>query len=1101
MWVDLVDTSSLGANGAALNAAVTKAETGEVTLSSASAQVGAIAPAIEVPALDVVLTSYPSTTSSLTMSGTNFGADVGDVKVYVMPSAHPAISATAVSAGFSATGVTITTAFTDAHVGALKAMVVVQGIKSVVSTVRTVTAVRPFVKNGGMLRISKSSAGNILAIHGSNFGDAAAKLSVALTPSCSNSILEFGSSDSVILLQLADSSGVGEGPLQAVVTRTDLPTGNQNSGDAVQIGFIYATAPSTPSVTASTGSQSSAQRLVTITGSNFGAVKDHSRVFITRHFSGSDDVDDFCKYPITIQQFSSTRIVVSLAPVTDKCVGVIKARVTVNSISSTVQSVATLLPSHPAVTPGTLKVAQSAAGNRVHITGTRFLSSAGIVSVVFHPAVSAKVVHATDALLVVDLQSTALLAVGEISAQVTHSTGGASEMTVVGSIIAPTDQPTINVWTLAVSPPTLLLPITGTDFGTDINQIKVYMMDASGKALNWNMPATVEGTPQDTLLSVSINIQEEFSAALFAKIGVNGRMSDMVQVATVVLAPVVTVSALKIAQSASGNRLEILGKNFGTDAGALNIVVDPVVQANIIRVEDTMLVFDTGATNAAAFNSGTAVKVGVSIGAGVSTATASKAVGSTVAALASAPSITASIAPLSQMVESITIAGSNFGTNPSVVAVYLSATQGFHPIASVDAVKDTEVKIKVSDMSAANFGLLKAVVTVAGVRSALTNIGTVEEFVPFVASASPLEGPVEGNTLVTLSGSNFLTFRQGSFSCYWGSLSTPADYVSDSAITCRTPRLAAGNATLSLGKSVASAGGGAEAKAAIEFKFVSSVFVADSAQHRVVRFNAITGTYIDNFVQPQSGGLKLPWGMAFGPDQNFYVASGATNQILRFHGSTGAFLTPFCDVPSPRGVTFHYGDLYVVSALDQAVYRYNGMTGSLKGTHSEGQSKSGILKLPWAIKFDATNNESYVSSEQTHSIVRFKRPTLSSSAGTMGASIYQSKFDKVWTQDPLRLVTGFDFATDAVYAVSPNTKAIIQYNRATGAREHTWMDEHLNRPIDLFVLGSYVYVCSGDSVRIYHRAFEYEVTGWKLDGMECASMLRNADWKAPVGFK
>ena len=58
----------------------------------------------------------------------------------------------------------------------------------------------------------------------------------------------------------------------------------------------------------------------------------------------------------------------------------------------------------------------------------------------------------------------------------------------------------------------------------------------------------------------------------------------------------------------------------------------------------------------------------------------------------------------------------------------------------------------------------------------------------------------------------------------------------------------------------------------------ATMFISDFKTSSVLRYNADTGAFFDVFVQPRSGGLDGPWGLAFGLDHNFYVASERTNR-------------------------------------------------------------------------------------------------------------------------------------------------------------------------------------------------------------------------------
>jgi WD40 repeat protein len=156
------------------------------------------------------------------------------------------------------------------------------------------------------------------------------------------------------------------------------------------------------------------------------------------------------------------------------------------------------------------------------------------------------------------------------------------------------------------------------------------------------------------------------------------------------------------------------------------------------------------------------------------------------------------------------------------------------------------------------------------------------------------------------------------------------------------------------------------------------LYVGDIEANNIVRYNAATGAFIDVFVPAGSGGMGQEFGVpqefVFGPDGNLYVASPATstttNMVLRFNGRTGAFIDVFVGsdaVSNPGGLTFGPdGDLYVTN--DNGVNRYNGKTGAL--IHTFVRQGSGGLDGPVGIAFGPDGNF-YVASSNTGEILRY----------------------------------------------------------------------------------------------------------------------------------
>jgi DNA-binding beta-propeller fold protein YncE len=117
-----------------------------------------------------------------------------------------------------------------------------------------------------------------------------------------------------------------------------------------------------------------------------------------------------------------------------------------------------------------------------------------------------------------------------------------------------------------------------------------------------------------------------------------------------------------------------------------------------------------------------------------------------------------------------------------------------------------------------------------------------------------------------------------------------------------------------------------------------NVYVANTDGNDVVRFNGVTGAFMDIFVAGGSGGLSGPRGVTFGADGNLYVTSnGSTGGVLRYNGATGAFLNAFVgpgsDLFLPRQLTFGPdGNLYVGNFGMGDILRFNGTSGAFIDT-------------------------------------------------------------------------------------------------------------------------------------------------------------------------
>lgn len=125
--------------------------------------------------------------------------------------------------------------------------------------------------------------------------------------------------------------------------------------------------------------------------------------------------------------------------------------------------------------------------------------------------------------------------------------------------------------------------------------------------------------------------------------------------------------------------------------------------------------------------------------------------------------------------------------------------------------------------------------------------------------------------------------------------------------------------------------------------------------------------------------------MTFGLDNNLYVVSQNTNEVLRFDGATGDFVDTFVTAGSggllePREVIFDDSFLYVSSAGNDKVLRYNADTGEPSGE----VPLAGTVEVPRDMLFDTAGNL-LISSRDTSEVRRIEQRfdvTLSHASST-----------------------------------------------------------------------------------------------------------------------
>lgn len=207
----------------------------------------------------------------------------------------------------------------------------------------------------------------------------------------------------------------------------------------------------------------------------------------------------------------------------------------------------------------------------------------------------------------------------------------------------------------------------------------------------------------------------------------------------------------------------------------------------------------------------------------------------------------------------------------------------------------------------------------------------------------------------------------------------------------------------------------------------SYLLVGAPSEGKILRFDAHTGQFVDEFVTPFSGGIIQPTGMALGPDGNLYVASAVTGQIFRYDGKTGAFLDTLAPIIHiPIGIDFGPdGDLFVAARDEQGIIRIDADTGakSVFATASGGD-------LWWAWDIDVRGDgKIYLSSFEREKVLHFDLAT--------GA--YLGVFANGSNNPALGRAGGFDFGPDGDLFLGGYVGSVVRFDGATGALEGTFL--------------------------------------------------------------
>jgi hypothetical protein len=222
-----------------------------------------------------------------------------------------------------------------------------------------------------------------------------------------------------------------------------------------------------------------------------------------------------------------------------------------------------------------------------------------------------------------------------------------------------------------------------------------------------------------------------------------------------------------------------------------------------------------------------------------------------------------------------------------------------------------------------------------------------------------------------------------------------------------------------------------------------NLYVTGEGSGNVVRFDGMTGAYLNTFVPNGTGGLASAHGLAFGVDGDLYVSSQAfsNEDVKHFDGNTGAYLGEFVpagsgDVSPPLGIAFGPdSNLYVASRDTNQVLRYNGLTGAFMGVFASG----GGLTQPGAVTWGPDGNLYVCSLQANGQILRYNGQTGS--------------FMDVFAQGGgLSYPNGAAFGPDGDLYVAGQGSGIQRYDGQTGAFLNTFIplgSSGLTNPADL----------------------------------------------------